>query len=218
MDLEPGQTCADCNKVIGEESYSIYYNKDCEVTKIVCTPCVKNEMIDDYNKTKYISTKLMMEASIAKYYIEEADWTRLREESAVFFIKNKKVLMEVANAVEDAKKLIHEFEDKHWIPYIRKYWKDTTSRGHITEIGDIKVMMWGCAGRVMITAENKEGSVTMIFSDEVQSADSIEWGRTRGGIQGFSTTADNALQMLKSLVQSDKIEFRVDDEVTMLGV
>jgi hypothetical protein len=160
-----------------------------------------------------------MDASLAKYYLEETDWTGIRESSLKFFLKNKKSLLEVANAVKEAEALIYQFEDKHWIPYLCNYWNKSTKRGHKAEVNGIKTMMWGCAGRVLITAENKEGSVTMIFSDELQDGESIEkWGRMRGGIQGFGTTRDNALMMLKNLVETDKLEFSNDDDVRLAGL
>jgi hypothetical protein len=216
MDISPDQKCNRCKVLIDGDPYSIFYTKDYEVKEIVCEPCVKNEVIDDYNKTKHISTKLMMEATLAKYYLEETDCSRIRDSSLRFFIKNKKSLLEVANTVKEVETLITEFEDKHWIPYLRKDWNDSSNRGHSVEITDIKVLMWGSAGRVLITLENKEGSVTMIFSDYVPKKEDF-FPASRGGVQGFSTNKDNALMMLKAVLDTDRLEFKDDKDVHLLG-
>jgi hypothetical protein len=177
--------------------------------------------MDDYKKSGIITTKVMMEGSMAKHYFEETDLSRLRPESREFYMQNKGPLLKVANDVEEIHKLVAEFENKHWLPYIKKYWNDTDKRGHIADSSNCTIMMWGCAGRVLITAEQPGSSITMIFSDYVASEEDVKnYGNLtqRGGIQGINAKKEDAILIMNELIEMKKIKFRPKESITMAGL
>lgn len=154
-----------------------------------------------------------MEAGSAHFYLTEAkDLSRLREDVRHFFIKYKKDLLEIAAGNKEITNAIHAFENKHWLPYLKKYWNDATKRGHETKIGNIKVMMWGSAGRVLITAERGKEDITMIFSDEQSQT------TANGGQQGIHGSQKSALEIIHTLTNTDNIKFEVNTNVRMAGL
>jgi len=222
MELEPGQKCARCTRLLDGGYTTIYNEKMDAIKEIICTICNTVEYMDDYKKDGIITTKIMMEASMAKYYFEETDLSRLRPECREFFMQNKVPLLQIANDVVEIHKLVDEFEDKHWLPYIKKYWNDTNERGHIADSRNCTIMMWGCAGRVLITAEQPGSSITMIFSDYVATEEDIKkYGdmfKQRGGIQGITAKKEDAIFIMKELNKMKKIKFHPKESVTMAGL
>lgn len=221
LSVKPDQKCARCTRLL-DGAYNIIYGANCEsVKEVICTTCNIVEYMDDYKNSGIITTKIMMEGSMAKYYFEEADLSRLRPECREFFMQNKVSLLKVANDVEEIHKLVDEFEDKHWLSYIKKYWNDTKQRGHIADSKNCTIMMWGCAGRVLITAE-QSSSITMIFSDYVVTEENIKkYGdsfKQRGGIQGITAKKEDAIFIMNELIKMKKIKFHPKDSVTMAGL
>jgi hypothetical protein len=223
LSVKPDQKCARCTRLLEGCYTTIYGDTNCETIKeVICYTCNLVEYMDDYKKSDVITTKIMMEGSMAKYYFEETDLSRLRSEIREFYMQNKVPLLKVANDVVEIHKLVDEFEDKHWLPYIKKYWNDTDQRGHIAESKNCDVMMWGCAGRVLITAEEPRSSITMIFSDYVVTEEDIKLPyfmfKQRGGIQGITATKEKAIAIMKELIKMKKIKFRPKESVRMAGL
>lgn len=204
MDIQPGQKCNRCARCL--DDYYVIYN-GCDM--------------DDYKKDGVITTKIMMEGSLAKYYFEEGDLGRLRAECREFYMQNKAPLLKVAEDVSEINKLVDKFEEKHWLPYLKKYWNDTDKRGHIADSRNCTIMMWGIAGRVLITAEQPGSDITMIFSDYVATEEDIKKNGNmtqRGGIQGIRATKDAAIFIMNELIKMKKIKFHLKDSVTMAGL
>lgn len=223
LSVKPDQKCARCTRLLDGGYVTIYGDVNCETIKeVICITCNTVEYMDDYKKSGIITTKIMMEGSMAKYYFEETDLSRLRPESREFYMQNKVPLLQVANDVQEIHKLVDEFEDKHWLPYIKKYWNDTDQRGHIADSKNCTIMMWGCAGRVLITAEQPGSSITMIFSDYVATEEDIKkYGdmmKQRGGIQGITAKKEDAIFIMQELNKMKKIKFRPKESVTMAGL
>lgn len=215
--------CNRCTRNIDDKPYCTIFGDDDKVEEVICDICYRSEPMDEYRKDGIITTKIMMEGSLAKFYLEEGDLSRLRPETSEYYCQNKAPLLKVANDVEEIMKLVDKFNEKHWIPYLRQYWKDSSARGHICNSKNNTVMMWGCAGRVLITAEQPGASITMIFSDyDPGKADVIVKhycpDQPRGGIQGITATKEKAMAILEELINLDKIEFIPDEKVTMAGL
>ena len=220
--VKPGQKCNRCTRCLDDMPYAILYTADMKAKEVICYTCNLVEYMDDYKKNDIITTKIMIEGSMAKYYFEEADLSRLRTESREFYMQNKVPLLKIANDVAEISKLVGKFEDKHWLPYIKKYWNDSTERGHIADSRNCTIMMWGCAGRVLITAEQPGSSIAMIFSDYVATKEDIKkYGdmmKSRGGIQGITAKKEDAIFIMKELINMKKIKFRPKESVTMAGL
>lgn len=215
--------CNRCTRNLDDKPYCTIFGDNDEVQEIICDICYRSEPLDEYKKDGIITTKIMMEGSLAKFYFEEGDLSRLRPETREYYYQNKTPLLKVANDVEEIMKLVDKFNEKHWITYLKQYWKNSSARGHIYNYMDNTVMMWGCAGRVLITAETAAGSITMIFSD-YDPAKADEFTKKccpetpRGGIQGIAATKETAIAILKDLTKLRKIKFSPDEKVTMAGL
>ncbi len=222
LSVKPGQKCARCTQCLDNSSYSIIYTKNCEsIKEVICGICNIVEYMDDYKKSGIITTRIMMEASLAKYRFEEGNFSSLREEYRQFYLQNKVPLLKVANDVEEIKNLVDKFEDKHWLPYLKKYWNETTDRGHIADSQNCTIMMWGSAGRVLITAEEPADNITMIFSDYVTTEEDIKkYGNMtqRGGIQGINATKEKAVDIMSELIKMKKIKFHPKESVKLAGL
>lgn len=72
--------------------------------------------------------------------------------------------------------------------------------------------MWGCAGRVLVTAERGNNDITMIFTDEESQV------TANGGQQGIHGSQKTVLEILQELVDADKIKFKYESKVTLAGL
>jgi hypothetical protein len=214
--LKAGSKCGECNQPIHEgDLYTIIYEDDDsgKIKQLQCDNCEVDDNIAHYRKTGEISSHLSLEASMANYhYTEGHDMSRLREDVQHFYAKYKKDLLEIAEGSEKIHTVIREFENKHWLPYLKKYWNNTDQRGHEAKVGKIKLMLWGCAGRVLITAERGTDDITMIFTDEKSQV------TANGGQQGIHGSQQAAMEVLQELVNADKIKFKHNNNVKMAGL
>ena len=213
--LAKGSKCGQCkNKIVEGDIFTIIYEDDDsgKIKHLLCDNCEVDDRIQEYRYTGEVSSHLSLEASMASYhYAEGHDMSRLRADVRHFYTKYKKDLLEIAEGSKEIHKVIRQFEEKHWLPYIKKYWNDTDLRGHEAKVGKIKVMLWGCAGRVLITAE-RNADITMIFSDEKSQK------TANGGQQGIHGSHKAVLEILQELVDADKIKFKPNKDVRMAGL
>lgn len=219
LSIKPGQKCAHCSRCLDEMPYIIIFK---DVGKdVICDICNRCEYMDDYKEDGIINSKLMLDAFMARFYFEEGDLNRLKVEIREYYMQNKTTLLSIANDVEEIHQLTDRFEHKHWLPYLKKYWNGTDKRGHIAESKNNTIMMWGCAGRVLITAKEKHSDITMIFADCEYTKEEerfLPGGRQRGGIQGINATKKAAVNIMNELINMEEIKFRPDDNVTMAGL
>jgi len=215
--LDKKAKCGGCKNPIREgDLFTIIYADDGsgKIEHLLCDNCEVDDMIQEYRDTGIVSSKLSTEAAMANYHFTEGDPTmaHLREEARHFFLKYKKDLLEVATGSKKIEKAIHDFEVKHWLPYVKKYWNDATMRGHEAKIGNMKVMMWGSAGRVLITLDNGKHDVTMIFTDYEKQI------TPNGGQQGIHAPVGVAVEMIETATKVDKIKFKVEQKVKLAGL
>lgn len=216
FELPKNSKCGDCKAKINEgDIYTIIYEDDDsgKIKHLQCDKCEVDDEIAHYRKTGEISSHLSLKASVAKYhYTEGHDMSRLREDVQHFYKKYEKDLLEIAVGNDKIQQVIRTFEAKHWLPCLKQYWNDTNQRGHEAKVGKTKVMMWGCAGRVLITAERDDNDITMIFTDEKSQV------TPNGGQQGIHGPQKAAQEILQELVDVERIKFKVSKSVTMAGL
>lgn len=217
FNLDKNSKCGQCKNPIKEgDIFTIIYADDGsgKIEHLLCDNCEVDDMIQEYRDTGIVSSKLSMEAALAHYHLTESSdpsMSRIREDCRHFFLKYKKDLLEVAEGSKKIGDAIKRFEEKHWLPYIKKYWNDATMRGHEAKIGDMKVMMWGSAGRVLITLEKGNHDLTMIFLDEESQT------TPNGGQQGIHAPVSVALDMIEAATNATKIKFKVEKKVKLAG-
>ena len=208
--------CKHCNKDLTNESYTEFYKKN-KVDYRMCEPCMQNLRVKEYHDGGgEISTKLWMDATLMDCH--HGDYGRLRPDVAEFYGKNETVLRKVFDDMEEVKTHMKAFETKHWLPWIQKYYNESDDRGHKCSLKECDVLLWGCAGRVLITVKDKypKGNpkskfggawISMIFDETSKEA--------RGGIQGLCATKEEAIALLEAAMEMPKKSFKPDSEVTI---
>ena len=93
-------------------------------------------------------------------------------------------------AGEDIYTAVKVFEQSVWFHWLKGYWNKTQARGHKASIDGLTLLVWGCAGRVMMTLRDPatKASVTVItdaFSNEPCMT-----------AQGIEATREDALRLL----------------------
>jgi len=216
FELKATSKCGTCKNLIKEgDIFDIIYKDDDsgKIKQLICDNCDVDDRIQAYRDTKVVNSKLSLEAHMAQYYFEQdGDLKQIRAEARRFYMKYKKDLLEIAEGTDKIKGVIREFETNHWIPYLKKYWNDSKERGHEAMVGKIKVLMWGCAGRVLVTVSFDDQSVTMIFTDEKSQL------TPNGGQQGIDATVVVATKMLETVTSEKKLEFHPEEAVKLAGL
>lgn len=225
FELKPTSKCGICKNLIKEgDIFRIIYKDDDsgKIKHLICDNCEVDDCIQAYRDTKHVDSHLSLQACMAQYYFEQdAKLSGLRADARHFFLKYKKDLLEIADGTDKIKKLIQEFEEKHWLPYLKKYWNDTDLRGHEAKvkttkltrgINTIDLLMWGCAGRVLITIKCNDQSLTMIFTDGKSQI------TPNGGQQGIEGKVNFIINMMEVLVEVKEIKFQPESSVKLAGL
>lgn len=221
FELPKDAACGDCKAAIKEgDIYTIIYEDDNsgKIKMLQCDKCEVDDRIAFYRKTGEVGSRLSIDAALAHYHLKESDLGEekslegLRKDVAHFYKKYKKDLLEIHGAAEKTHELIRQFEAKHWLPYLKKYYIDADMRGHEAKVGKVKVLMWGIAGRVMLTLSRGDDDISLIFTDEESQT------TPNGGQQGINCSHKSAQEMIQTLIDAKKIEFKVNKEVKMAGL
>lgn len=224
MEQEPIQNkCSNCTRPLGGENSVGWwdtYAKDAKTPyKKTCDICKLVEDMDEYKKNERIKTKIMTEAYLAECYVDIGTLHNKRVECREFIYQNYNDLFSIYHDVEKLiKPLVTKFEEKHWHPYLKKYWNDATKRGHNYNFGNkCSISMWGFAGRALLTFEKEQkyiesDEITLIFSDSEK--DNV----CRGGIQSIDGRRESIIYLLEDVIKIPKIEFKVDEKVTLAGL
>lgn len=207
IEVAVGQKCPRCSAVINDGISGYGYATLGDI--VICDLCCRVDYMERYIKTRRISSSVSMDATLAAaYLIEGYSMDRIREDRKHYYLKYETYLRELHHALEQIQFKVSKFDRKHWMKYLKQYYRDSTSRGHRAKVEDIDLLMWGSAGRVMITLDMPKDQVTMIFTD------SKEDNECRGGYQSVDATAETANKLLDKVYEQDKIKFKTDDKVT----
>lgn len=211
--------CERCRSKLDESCsvVTIYKGQDFKDREYICYRCSQIEAVEEYRRNGEISTSLMIDASMCAYHVKEGRmFEGLRTEVKHHYELHYHTLCKIAEEVEEIHAKGREFEEKHWLPRIRKYWNDSSARGHSFVTEDWKALMWGSAGRVLITIQDtklkgKYGGayVSLIFDDSADYA--------RGGIQGICATREEGLGLVQAAIDGLG-DFKEDNEVTLAGL
>ncbi len=214
-------SCNTCQKTIDpdNEPYSIAYDNDYKISHHICNPCVRDEMMYKYQTSKEITTSLMAEACMAEMYLTgECDLDRLRASVVSFMERHEKALLEVARASKEIQEAERVFENSVWLPRLQKYYQNSDSRGHSGNGDGFRALLWGSAGRVLLTLQDLHGvdhpdskfggaHITLIFDETANYA--------RGGIQSLCATKEEALKLVKAATENFPV-LAPDSEVSVI--
>ena len=219
--------CNRCKMILADSMSTITCYKESlqvgssnmEVKETICWLCAQGEKMYQYTQTGEISSSLMSDAVMCRIHVEEYkdDFQGIRRDVAYHYRNYAKELVQIAHDCDEIHAKGREFEEKHWLPKLRKYWNDSTERGHGATTEDWKILMSGAAGRVLITLQDTKPQgqgkfggawITLIFDDSADYA--------RGGIQGMCATKEEALGLIQAAIDNLP-EIKADSEVHLLG-
>lgn len=178
------------------------------LVETVCLDCDHDERMAEYRRTGVLSSKIQTAAALymndLRYQTGGADggwieWMRgadragqrveigRRIRGKANFADDYRKILEAGEAVQAAVKV---FERAVWFKWLKGYWHATRERGHAAQIPGLTVMLWGCAGRAMMTLLDPatKASVTVITDDSSSEP--------RMGTQGIDATREDALRLL----------------------
>jgi len=118
---------------------------------------------------------------------------------------------EVAAAEEEIHSAIKIMAREVWSKWLQSYYRKSTGRGHTATVNSIEMLVWGCAGRVVMTVNGKQGEDLSVIFDETSE-------EPRAGRQGIHATKDQAIKLLE-LVTAGSADFQAaikpSDSVSM---
>lgn len=211
MVTEKLRLCNVCEKPI-ENGYVETINiQSGLVDRCLCPDCNLEERIQNYIKTGEISNYLWIEATL---YIYSSDKTSLRKEFQAFGAKYEHELTTICNDMNLVYLVMQKFEEKHWLSWIRQYYQKSASRSHISHGINFDVLMYGLAGRVIITLQDaskdrKFGGawISLIFGENLMDG--------RVGIHSLCATKNEAIDLLKAALD-DIQPFVVDNDISLI--
>lgn len=203
-----------------------FKDKEWVSTETICLDCDKGERLAEYRHTRRLSMKTMLDASFwkndysylhgwgnepAPAWMQESDRADQRARIAERLRTEEKyegLYREIIDAEEILRKGVKAWEQAVWFGGLQKYYRKSKDRGHAARAGDLKMLVWGCAGRVMVTLHRDDDSVT-VLCDESST-------EPRSGLHGIDATRDagvailfeaaaHAKQLLKTLKSDNKV-------------
>ncbi len=140
------------------------YNKEFEPIKYYCDICDLEERLKDYKETQIITQSLVTTAQLERV-AREYGYNGIREDYKHVYQKNWKTFRELLISVEKLYLYQNQIQEKYWTPWLYDYWMQAKVKGHSCSTDSFKVLLWGCAGRVLVTLENTEAQVTLYFQE-----------------------------------------------------
>jgi len=192
--------------------------------EVICDACDQSDRIHAYKTTGEMSSRLVTEAVLCDMHWNEfgGESKRLRDTVRAYYTNHKDVLLEVAEKNKKITARAREWEEKNWIgaDKLQGFYQKSPARGHSVETETYKALLWGSAGRVLLTLQDRypQGNpnskfggawITLIFDEDSPEC--------RGGVQGYCATFDEAMGLLNAAF--DKFpKMKQDDEVRLFGM
>lgn len=188
--------------------------------EVICEACDRDEMLQAYRDNGELCSRLVLTALLAEDRIKDGRLDGLREDIRIYYTNHGDDLLKVAEDARVIWRYARRWELKHWLgeDKLQGYYRKSEDRGHGGESGLVKVLMWGSAGRVLLTIQDKVvlGSrtfrgawITLIFSEDSTTA--------RGGVQGQAGTLAEILGLLEESSRAmPKMKMQPDEEVSFV--
>lgn len=216
---------------IGSPGYSTYYKKDKAegseyvVDRVLCRWCSLKEDLDEYIKTEYLNTRLITEGACGKIWMtsENNNIDRLNPTYYNLLKTYGATLLKLANISEYLHLRAKLFEKSVYGPIIQPAYAKENFRYLSDKKDDIKILVGGCAGRVLVTLETPQADITFIGLDEPEDEEfnkkyRIEPGsKFRMGVQNCHGKLEDIKEIIQK-IQNNKnnIKLKKDDEVSII--
>jgi hypothetical protein len=197
------EKCSKCGTRL-DKGYSFSQNKDGNETRI-CIECNDREMLDAWKATGELSTGLVTHCLIQKVRLESCpekwDDTPFRK---------------ICDQVEEIQGALDRWGKNHWKDVREKY-VGSKSRGHSGRRGGLKALVWGCAGRLMVTLEDTKPVGKGKYNGAYVSIIGCDEGNSSVGLQGIAATKEEALVLLRDATENWP-EIKPDQKVRLIGL
>jgi len=149
--------------------------KDADLVKVECKSCDLRARVAEYRKSKQLDNTLMT--------------------ASAFFVSDEKILKEPWMQGDDRREQRVSIRDRlaAQIEYASDFWEISAADEEIYgAIANIEILVWGCAGRVVMTINGKDAEDLSVIFDETSE-------EPRAGRQGIHATKEQALELLEFL-------------------
>lgn len=180
--------------------------------------------MEDYLKTKIITSHFMMDCMMAVYDMMNKvsnggsrDCRDLNKLNALLTSERserEKAQIEVQIYTVKIQEKVKEFESKVWFKGLQDQVLATNERGISAKLGkkynNFCVLTWTGMGRTMITIEDDEASVTCV-ADETSK-------ESRTGFHGIRATGEQAIALYDKaivLYENGTLKFKLDKKVSL---
>jgi len=199
-----------------------HFRSQCLV-KVECLSCDRQSRMATYRKTKRLDNPIMLaaaffvndEKSLLEPWMQDEWRAEQRADMRKRIAKEAEYAAdyrEVAAAEEEIHSAIKIMAREVWSKWLQSYYRKSTGRGHTATVNSIEMLVWGCAGRVVMTVNGKQGEDLSVIFDETSE-------EPRAGRQGIHATKDQAIKLLE-LVTAGSTDFQAaikpSDSVSML--
>lgn len=193
------------------------------LVKVECQDCDQQARMVGYRKTKRLDNPIMLaaaffvndEKSLLEPWMQDEWRAEQRTEMRRRIAKPAEYAAdyrEVAVAEEEIHHAIMTVARSVWSKWLQSYYRKSDGRGHIAVVNGVEVLVWGCAGRVVMTINGKAGEDLSVIFDEMSE-------EPRAGRQGIHATKDQAIKLL-DFVTANSSDFQAaikpNDSVSML--
>jgi hypothetical protein len=164
------------------------------------------EALEAFQNDGILTTRLMTD-----FAIEDVRRERRRSDPATHEVMVQ--LGDIKQRLDDA---VKKFAEHVWAAWLKGYYREQGHRGLEANAGNVNVLVWGVAGRVMISLRRRDGDddslhVTLIGADSPGDTDSL-------GLQGINFHCEMAVQLVQEaavLGPSIETDIRPNEKVGM---
>ena len=176
---------------------------DADLVKVECKSCDLRARVAEYRKSKQLDNTLMAASAffVSDEKILKEPWMQGddRREQRVSIrdrlaaqIEYASDFWEISAADEEIYGAIAKMAAVVWSGWLQRYYRDSPERGHSAVVGGIEILVWGCAGRVVMTINGKDAEDLSVIFDETSE-------EPRAGRQGIHATKEQAVGLLEFL-------------------
>ena len=158
---------------------------------------LSRQAVEDYERDGVLTTRLLMDHGLEK---GRREYEPGRSDPEIDDVMAS--LTDVTGRLDVA---VEEFTKAIWAPWLKAYYREQEHRGLEANVSNVNVLVWGCAGRVMVSLRrhdwpDESQHLTLIGADSVEDTDSL-------GIQGIGCNGDVAIELVKEAARlRDSIE------------
>lgn len=181
------------------------YKADGSVAHVWCRKCDTLERVLEYQRTRritsWLATEVQVAAASAKYNTPmPASYQPIQQDLELVYAAIKTF-------------------SPHWPKVVACSEAELTARGLSQKISDsVKIMSWTMCGRIMVTIDSKEHSVTIMGNDHLSDEEDAFNGCFFRGIDATAEAAVSLLERAATWAADGKLDLKVDKNVSYCGL